>query len=84
MSAPLVGKRKLGRAAVEVSELGLGAAGLGEPFVRVDDDEAARLIAAAWQGDPRATRSMHKWRFRARRAAAAASRQPLFWTLLKP
>ena len=46
-------KRKLGRAAVEVAELGLGTAPLGELFERVDDAEAARLIEAAWAGGVR-------------------------------
>jgi D-threo-aldose 1-dehydrogenase len=46
-------KRKLGRAAVEVSELGLGTAPLGELFDRVDDGEAAAMIEAAWDGGVR-------------------------------
>ena len=50
MSAPPFRKRKLGRADVSVSELGLGTAPLGELFERVDDAEAARLIEAAWDG----------------------------------
>jgi aryl-alcohol dehydrogenase-like predicted oxidoreductase len=45
--------RKLGRADVRVSELGLGTAPLGELFERVDDAEAAALIAGAWAGGVR-------------------------------
>ena len=45
--------RKLGRADVHVSELGLGTAPLGELFDRVSDEEAARLIEAAWDGGVR-------------------------------
>ena len=51
-AAPLK-TRKLGRANVSVTELGLGTAPLGELFERVDDDEAARLIEAAWEGGVR-------------------------------
>ena len=40
--------RKLGRANVSVTELGLGTAPLGELFVKVEDDEAAAVIDAAW------------------------------------
>lgn len=53
MISPPFRRRKLGRAAVEVTELGLGTAPLGELFERVDDAEAARLIEAAWQGGVR-------------------------------
>jgi D-threo-aldose 1-dehydrogenase len=45
--------RKLGRANVRVTELGLGTAPLGELFDRIDDKEAAALIAAAWDGGVR-------------------------------
>ena len=45
--------RKLGRADVRVSELGLGTAPLGELFERVDDAEAAALVARAWAGGVR-------------------------------
>jgi len=45
--------RKLGRANVSVTELGLGTAPLGELFERVSDDEAHRLIEAAWDGGVR-------------------------------
>jgi D-threo-aldose 1-dehydrogenase len=50
---PLLKRRKLGRANVSVTELGLGTAPLGELFDRVDDQEAAALIAAAWDGGVR-------------------------------
>jgi D-threo-aldose 1-dehydrogenase len=50
---PPLKTRKLGRANVSVTELGLGTAPLGELFDRVNDDEAARLIEAAWDGGVR-------------------------------
>jgi D-threo-aldose 1-dehydrogenase len=53
VSAPPFRKRKLGRADVSVSELGLGTAALGELFEHMDDKEAARLIEAAWDGGAR-------------------------------
>jgi D-threo-aldose 1-dehydrogenase len=42
--------RKLGRADVRVSELGLGTAPLGDLFDVLDDGETAALIQAAWDG----------------------------------
>ena len=36
-----------------MTELGLGTAPLGELFDRVDDDEAAAIIGAAWDGGVR-------------------------------
>ena len=53
MNEPPFRLRKLGRANVSVSELGLGTAPLGELFERVDDAEAAALIARAWAGGVR-------------------------------
>ena len=53
MNAPPFKTRKLGRANVSVSELGLGTAPLGELFERVDDAEAAALIGGAWAGGVR-------------------------------
>ena len=50
---PPLKTRKLGRTNVMVTELGLGTAPLGELFDRVSDDEAARLIEAAWDGGVR-------------------------------
>jgi D-threo-aldose 1-dehydrogenase len=50
---PPLKTRKLGRTNVQVTELGLGTAPLGELFVRVDDNDAARLIEAAWDGGVR-------------------------------
>ena len=45
--------RKLGRASVHVSELGLGTAPLGDLFEIVEEDEARAAIAAAWDGGVR-------------------------------
>ena len=42
--------RRLGRAQVSVSELGLGTAPLGDLFDIVEDDEAAALLQTAWDG----------------------------------
>ena len=53
MSAPPAAPfktRKLGRADVRVGELGLGTAPLGDLFDRVEDDEAAAMFRAAWDG----------------------------------
>jgi D-threo-aldose 1-dehydrogenase len=50
---PPLKTRKLGRADVRVTELGLGTAPLGELFERIDDNEAAGLIAGAWEGGVR-------------------------------
>jgi D-threo-aldose 1-dehydrogenase len=52
-ASALFAKRKLGRAAVEVSELGLGTAPLGDLFDIVEEDEARALIAAAWDSGVR-------------------------------
>ncbi len=48
-----IGFRKLGRTGLPVSEIGLGTAPLGELFDRVDDQEAAEVISAAWGGGVR-------------------------------
>ena len=50
---PPLKTRKLGRTNVRVTELGLGTAPLGELFDKVDDDEAAAIIGAAWDGGVR-------------------------------
>ena len=50
---PPLKRRKLGRTNVSVTELGLGTAPLGELFVKVEDDEAAAVIDAAWTGGVR-------------------------------
>jgi D-threo-aldose 1-dehydrogenase len=50
---PPLKTRKLGRTNVGVTELGLGTAPLGELFDKVEDDEAAGIIAAAWDGGVR-------------------------------
>ena len=41
MSKQAIGRRKLGRTNVSVTEIGLGTAPLGDLFVKVEDDEAA-------------------------------------------
>ncbi len=48
-----IGVRKLGRTHASVTEFGLGTAPLGDLFDRVDDDEAAEIVAAAWDGGAR-------------------------------
>jgi D-threo-aldose 1-dehydrogenase len=53
MSPRPIGFRKLGRAGVSLSEIGLGTAPLGDLFDKVDDEEAAELITAAWDGGVR-------------------------------
>ncbi len=53
MSATPFRTRKLGRTTVFVSELGLGTAPIGDLFDKVEDDEAAGLVAAAWDGGVR-------------------------------
>jgi D-threo-aldose 1-dehydrogenase len=45
--------RKLGRTGVNVTELGLGTAPLGELFEKIDDQKAAGVIGAAWDGGVR-------------------------------
>jgi len=42
-------KNRLGRSAVEVTELGFGGGPLGGLFTPVDDDAAAGALAAAWE-----------------------------------
>jgi D-threo-aldose 1-dehydrogenase len=41
-------RRKLGRTNVEVTQLGLGGAGLGDLFDMVDDADASATLRAAW------------------------------------
>ncbi|MDE2792460.1 MAG: aldo/keto reductase [Paracoccaceae bacterium] len=41
-------RRRLGRTKVELTELGLGTAPFGEPFVRLEDDGVAAAIERAW------------------------------------
>jgi D-threo-aldose 1-dehydrogenase len=50
---PPLKTRRLGRTTVSVTELGLGTAPLGDLFVKVEDDEAAAVIGAAWDGGVR-------------------------------
>jgi len=52
-ATPPLARRKLGRAAVEVTELGLGTAPLGENRDIIEEAEAGALIAAAWDGGMR-------------------------------
>jgi D-threo-aldose 1-dehydrogenase len=47
---PPLKTRRLGRAEVSVTELGLGTAPLGDLFDKVEDEEAAAVIGAAWDG----------------------------------
>src|SRR6202034_3857417 len=53
VNLPPLKTRKLGRTNVSVTELGLGTAPLGELFDKVDDDEAAGIIGAGWDGGVR-------------------------------
>lgn len=46
--AQVAARRRLGRTAVEVTELGFGGASIGELFVRVSERDAQATIAAAW------------------------------------
>ena len=48
MGGPQIRTRKLGRSGIELTELGLGTAPLGELFVRVEDQEADAVVASAW------------------------------------
>ena len=47
MGEPHIRTRELGWRGVEVTELGLGTAPLGELFVRVEDQEADAVVASA-------------------------------------
>ena len=46
--AQVAARRRLGRTAVEVTELGFGGASIGELFVRVPERDAIATIDAAW------------------------------------
>ena len=46
--AEVIARRRLGRTAVEVTELGFGGASIGELFVRVSEVDAQATLAAAW------------------------------------
>jgi D-threo-aldose 1-dehydrogenase len=50
---PPLKTRRLGRTSVSVTELGLGTAPLGDLFERIEDDEAAAIVGAAWEGGVR-------------------------------
>ena len=47
--AEVTARRRLGRTAVEVTELGFGGASIGELFVRVSEADADSTLAAAWR-----------------------------------
>jgi len=51
--AHVAARRRLGRTAVEVTELGFGGASIGELFVRVSERDAQATIAAAWNAGVR-------------------------------
>ncbi len=51
--AQVTARRRLGRTAVEVTELGFGGASIGELFVRVPEAEAAATLVAAWDAGVR-------------------------------
>ncbi len=51
--AQVTARRRLGRTAVEVTELGFGGASIGELFVRVSERDAQATIAAAWDAGVR-------------------------------
>ena len=51
--AEVTARRRLGRTAVEVTELGFGGASIGELFVRVSEVDAAATMAAAWEAGVR-------------------------------
>ncbi|MDQ3553391.1 MAG: aldo/keto reductase [Chloroflexota bacterium] len=51
--AEVTARRRLGRSAVEVTELGFGGASIGELFVRVSEADAAATLAAAWDAGVR-------------------------------
>lgn len=51
--AEVTARRRLGRTAVEVTELGFGGASIGELFVRVSEVDAAATLAAAWDAGVR-------------------------------
>jgi D-threo-aldose 1-dehydrogenase len=51
--AQVTARRRLGRNAVEVTELGFGGASIGELFVRVSEHDAQATIAAAWDAGVR-------------------------------
>ena len=53
IAAPLA-RRPLGRSAVQVTELSLGGAAIGNLFTEVDDQTARAAIDAAWDGGIRA------------------------------
>ena len=51
--AEVTTRRRLGRSAVEVTELGFGGASIGELFVRVTEADAQATIGAAWDAGVR-------------------------------
>jgi D-threo-aldose 1-dehydrogenase len=49
-SAPGLARRELGRSGVEVTELALGCAAIGNLYTEVDEATAAATVDAAWDG----------------------------------
>jgi D-threo-aldose 1-dehydrogenase len=52
-NAPSLATRRLGRTGVDVTELGLGTAPLGENWDIIEETEAGALLDAAWDGGVR-------------------------------
>ena len=48
--AQVIGRRRVGRTDVEVTELGFGGASIGELFVRVTERAAREALETAWDG----------------------------------
>ena len=46
-------RQRLGRSGVEVTEIALGCAGLGNLYTAIDDETAAATVDAAWDGGVR-------------------------------
>jgi D-threo-aldose 1-dehydrogenase len=44
----MIGRRPIGRTGIEVTELGFGAASIGNLYTEVSDEEASQAVNAAW------------------------------------